>query len=103
MADKLRGAIPLAHYQLEDEPKDGPNPTDRSLAAFKRKMEMMHEDDKQKKALSKEKKKVERIAKQQSWGRAMKRVQRYLGLRGDRDVDPRIAIGAALNDCGLGK
>lgn len=103
MADNLRGAVPLAHYRPEDEFEDASKPTDRSLAAFKEKIELMLEDDKKKKALSKEKKKIERISKQQSWGQATKRIQRYLGLRGIRDVDPRIAIGAALKDSGLGK
>ncbi|RDW71222.1 hypothetical protein BP6252_07785 [Coleophoma cylindrospora] len=56
-------------------------PTDRSMEAFKAKMDMIQLAQKGKKLASKERAKTERVAKQQSWNHAIKRVQRYLGIR----------------------
>ncbi|PQE18665.1 qde-2-interacting protein [Rutstroemia sp. NJR-2017a BVV2] len=87
MADDLREVIPPRYYKLDGEPRIAKPPIDTSLAAFKAKIEAMNLAQKAKKQHNKEKAKVERVAKQQSWRSSTKRVQRYLGLRKRRDGD----------------
>ncbi|PQE14580.1 qde-2-interacting protein [Rutstroemia sp. NJR-2017a WRK4] len=87
MADDLREVIPPRYYKLDGEPPIAKPPVDTSLAAFKAKIEAMNLAQKAKKQHNKEKAKVERVAKQQSWRSSTKRVQRYLGLRKRRDGD----------------
>jgi hypothetical protein len=87
MADDLREVIPPRYYKLDGEPPVAKPPLDTSLAAFKAKIEAMNLTQKAKKQHNKEKAKVERVAKQQSWRSSTKRVQRYLGLRKRRDGD----------------
>jgi hypothetical protein len=81
MADNLQSAVPPSWLKHKDETDEIPDATDRSLAAFKAKVELMVQAQKAKKRASAENKKAERVAKQQSWKNATKRVQRYLGLR----------------------
>jgi hypothetical protein len=82
MAECLKLAIPSRTYRPDGENDASVGPTDKSLGAFKTKMELLVESDKKKKGVIKQKKKAERIAKQKSWIHTVKRVQRYLGIRG---------------------
>jgi hypothetical protein len=81
MAEYLKKAIPSSSYRPDGEAEAKCKPSEQSLAAFKKKIELLLESDKKKKGLTKEKKKLERFAKQQAWNHEIKRVQRYLGLR----------------------
>lgn len=81
MAECLKKAVPSSSYRPDDEVEAKCEPTEKSLEAFKKKIELLLESDKRKKSLTKEKKKVERFAKQRAWTHEIKRVQRYLGLR----------------------
>jgi hypothetical protein len=81
MAEHLKKAIPSSSYRPDDEAETKCEPTGKSLEAFKKKIELLLESDKKKKALTKERKKSERFAKQRAWNHEIKRVQRYLGLR----------------------
>ena len=56
-------------------------PDDRSIMAFRAKIQALAEAAKGKKTASKEKSKLDRVARQQSWSHEIKRVQRYLGIR----------------------
>ncbi|KAI9050016.1 hypothetical protein LZ554_006161 [Drepanopeziza brunnea f. sp. 'monogermtubi'] len=81
MAESLRNNVPPHYYKLDGEPGAVGSPSDRSLAAFRVKIELMTQAAKGKKTANKEKQKRERIEKQQAWHHTIKRVQRYLGLR----------------------
>jgi hypothetical protein len=81
MAEYLKKAIPSSSYRPDDEAETKCEPTGKSLEAFKKKIELLLESDNKKKALTKERKKSERFAKQRAWNHEIKRVQRYLGLR----------------------
>ncbi|KAI9839010.1 MAG: hypothetical protein M1837_002297 [Sclerophora amabilis] len=78
---KLEKRVPQESFQLKDEPPQLLRPSDRSLAAFRKKMERAIDATKNKSKASKAKKREERLQKQQGWRRQIKRVQRYLGLR----------------------
>jgi hypothetical protein len=101
MAENLRNSIPPAWFRPKGEPVTAPAPSDRSLAAFKAKIDMMLQVQKGKKLVNKEKQKVERIAKQQSWNHSTKRVQRYLGIRQASHEEQAAAARAGLVDSGL--
>ncbi|PBP28596.1 QDE-2-interacting protein [Diplocarpon rosae] len=81
MAETLLKNVPPHYYKLDSEPGAVGTPSDRSLAAFRAKIELMTAAQKGKKTANKEKQKKERIEKQQAWHHSIKRVQRYLGLR----------------------
>jgi len=92
MADDLHNKVPPNWYKHKSEATtDTPAASDPDLAAFKRKIELIAQAQKGKKLMNTEKKRLERIAKQQSWNHLTKRVQRYLGLRGAmvKDAVPR--------------
>jgi hypothetical protein len=105
MAECLKKAIPSSSYRPDGEVEATYRPTEKSLEAFKKKIELLLESDKKKKSLTKEKKKLERFAKQQAWNHEIKRVQRYLGLRqvsrGDHGAHK--SAGRILKDSSLGK
>ena len=105
MAECLRKAIPSSSYRPDDEVEAKVEPTEKSLEAFKKKIELLLESDKQKKGLIKEKKKLERFAKQRAWNHEVKRVQRYLGLRqaGRGNHEAYRAVGGSLKNSSLGK
>jgi hypothetical protein len=81
MAECLKKAVPSASYRPDGEAQADCEPTEKSLETFKKKIDLLFESEKRKKAANREKKKVERFAKQQAWNHEVKRVQRYLGLR----------------------
>ncbi|KAK2630155.1 hypothetical protein QTJ16_000975 [Diplocarpon rosae] len=81
MAETLLKNVPPHYYKLDSEPGAVGTPSDRSLAAFRAKIELMTAAQKGKRTANKEKQKKERIEKQQAWHHSIKRVQRYLGLR----------------------
>lgn len=81
MTASLRNNVPPHYYKLNGEPDAIGTPSDRSLAAFRAKIELMNLAQKGKKVANKERAKKERIEKQQAWSHSIKRVQRYLGLR----------------------
>ena len=81
MADNLHSTVPPHWFKHRTEAATTVAPSDRSLAAFKAKMDLIAQAQKGKKTFTAEKKKGERIAKQRSWNHSVKRVQRYLGLR----------------------
>ena len=56
-------------------------PTDRSLEAWKAKVERLVAGTKKSKAVAKKKKDHERLLRQEDWAKSVKRAQRYLGLR----------------------
>jgi len=84
---------------LPSWPKVGPS--QRSIAAFKDKIDMMARAHKGKKAATKEKQKTTRIAQQQSWNHSIKRVQRYLGIREAGREKQMGAIRTSLENSGL--
>ncbi|KAI9717749.1 MAG: hypothetical protein M1812_004478 [Candelaria pacifica] len=79
--DNMVQNTPEEGYRPAEESSQTEYATDRSLIAFKRKIELGFEATKNRNKASKAKKKGERIQKQQSWIRQLKRIQRYLGLR----------------------
>jgi hypothetical protein len=82
MADGLKQAIPSLKWRPKGESNTSCEPTEQSLVAFNKKMELLLESEKTKKrAATKEKRMHKRIAKQQDWNHSIKRVQRYLGIR----------------------
>ncbi|KAI9816462.1 MAG: hypothetical protein M1827_001594 [Pycnora praestabilis] len=89
--DSMAELIPNASYQHPKEAIEGPlsPPSDRSLAAFKKKMELAVEATKNKSKASNAKKKLERDQRKQSWVRLLKRTQRYLGVRPRCSSHPR--------------
>jgi hypothetical protein len=101
-AKDLKDSVPSSSYRPHDE-INSEQPTNSSLAAFKKKIELLMEQDKKKKELQKGKKAAERHEKQQGWVRSIKRVQRYLGLRearSGRDVAIRAQLaGSDLCEC----
>jgi hypothetical protein len=102
MAAKLRNDAPPSYFKLNNEPGAIGKASDRSLAAFKAKMDLMTQSAKGKKQASKEKQKLERINKQQEWNHSIKRVQRYLGLRQVSQEKQIAAIKEGLNKLNLG-
>jgi hypothetical protein len=101
MADSLKNNAPPSYYKLDNEPDVISTPSERSLAAFRAKIEFMNLAQKGKKLAHKEKQKTERIAKQQSWNHSIKRIQRYLGIREVRH-GYHAAIRKGLEASGLG-
>lgn len=95
MAENLRNAIPPRWFKPKGEPDVKMVPSDRSLAAFKAKIDLAAQAQKGRKILSKEKQKTERITKQQAWNHSTKRVQRYLGLRRAKDEEAAARIDPA--------
>ncbi len=81
-------------------PPSPQEPSDRSLAAFQAKINLMVQAQKGKKVAKKEKQKKDRIEKQHSWSHGIKRVQRYLGLREIRQGYLEV-IRASLESSGL--
>ena len=96
MAENLRCAIPPAWFRANGEPATAPAPSDRSLAAFNAKIDLVLRTQNVKKVKNKEKQRIERIAKQQSWGHSTKRVQRYLGIRQASHENQSAAARAGL-------
>lgn len=101
MAENLRTAIPPNWFKAAGETAAVGTPSDRSLAAFKAKIDLMAQAAKGRRVVSKEKQKTERIAKQQSWNNSTKRVQRYLGIRQASHEKVPAAARASLVDSGL--
>ncbi|RAL59337.1 hypothetical protein DID88_006942 [Monilinia fructigena] len=98
MANNLRENVPPRYYKLDGEPPVTKPLVDRSLVAFRAKIEGLNVTARNKKAAHKEKQRVERVAKQQAWKDSTKRVQRYLGLRQRLDsVKPGAHNFAVLN------
>jgi hypothetical protein len=81
MTGGLQQAVHSQTYNPDGENDVSVRPADRSLEAFKEKIEGLVKSDKKRKAAVKEKKKAERFAKQRAWNHTIKRVQRYLGIR----------------------
>lgn len=81
MADILTTNVPAEDFKLKGEPEETLTPSNRSLAAFKTKVEGIIAVQKREKTTNKDKKKVERIAQQESWRHSIKRIQRYMGIR----------------------
>ncbi|KAH0556471.1 hypothetical protein GP486_005627 [Trichoglossum hirsutum] len=77
----LEQMVPAATFRPDGETPELSPPSERSLEAFKRKMELVHEATKKKSRAARAKKQQDRIEKQREWGRQIKRTQRYLGLR----------------------
>lgn len=98
MSDSLRLAIPPAAYK-PDAASSLISPTDRSVEAFRKKIELLLEDEKKKKAATKEKKNAERKVKQMETTRAVKRVQSFLGMR-KSVTEIQNAVRKSLHDTG---
>lgn len=103
MAEGIKMSVPARSWRADDEkPRTPPIPaSDRSLETFRKRIEMLMESDKMKKASTKAKKAVERRQKKQGWGKQVKRVERYLGLRESR-IGQDEAIKRSLDGSGLG-
>lgn len=101
MADNVHSAVPPSWFKHKGEIDKTPTPSDRSVAAFKAKIDLIAQAQKGRKVVSAEKKKVERIAKQQSWNHTTKRVQRYLGLRKASNETQKENARGGLADSGL--
>ncbi|KAI9810326.1 MAG: hypothetical protein M1832_001360 [Thelocarpon impressellum] len=86
--EQLESMVPDENFKPDSEAAPAARPADRSLAAFRRKMELAIDAAKNKSRASKAKKKEDRVQRQQAWAHQIKRTQRYLGLRQRReDVD----------------
>ncbi|KAI9749760.1 MAG: hypothetical protein M4579_006750 [Chaenotheca gracillima] len=79
--ENLEGMIPLPGFKPKDEPAEAAAPSDRSLAAFKLKVERGIAATQRSKNAAKLKRQENRIQSQQGWGNQIKRLHRYLGLR----------------------
>lgn len=77
------------------------NPSQASLIEFKAKVDLVTRLQRGKKMVNKEKQKAERVAKQQSWNKSIKRVQRYLGIRQASLASQTEAIRAGLQNSSL--
>lgn len=104
-ADGLKQAIPSLTWRPKDEIPSICEPSDRSLWVFKKKIDLLLESEKKKKTATKERKKLERIAKQQAWNSLIKRVQRYLGIRGPHQGHNVASkdLGSSSKDYDIGK
>lgn len=98
MSENLRQAVLPATYRPSDE--SPLEPTDRSLEAFKKKIELLIEHEKNKKKASKEKRNLEKRERQLAWNRSIKKVQKYLGIRKSRD-DIQAEARASVRSNGL--
>ena len=101
MAENLKTKAPESYYKLDGEPDAIGSPSERSLIAFKTKIEVMSQAQKGKKLANREKQKVERFAKQQAWNHSIKRVQRYLGIREATHQNKIESIKKGLGHSGL--
>lgn len=81
MAEHLQNSIPPKGFKVPGEPATAVAPSDRSLAAFKAKIDLILRAQKGRKVVNKEKQKNNRIAKQRSWDHSIRQIQRYLGIR----------------------
>lgn len=81
MADQLKTAIPPQTYKPDRAQRPVIIPDDRSIEAFRGKIQILLTLEKKKKENVKAKKQKDKAEKQKSWGERVKRVQRYLGLR----------------------
>lgn len=80
-ADKLHANIPPSTFKPERESSVMKMPSQKSIAAFKAKVDAIMKTQKVKKTAKQEKKKVERAAQEESSRQSIKRVQTYLGIR----------------------
>ncbi|KAJ9668170.1 hypothetical protein H2201_001599 [Coniosporium apollinis] len=102
--DTMAADAPLVTFKPAGEGDVSP-PEERTLEAFKQMIEDAIELNKTKKKAEKARKKEARVVQQQNWGRQLKRTQRYLGLRpqrneagtGDKPVPPATAQIPAIN------
>lgn len=101
-AENLRVAVPPSYYKLDGEPDVIGTPSERSVIAFKAKVDLILQAQKGKKLVNQEKQKINRIAKQQSWNHSIKRVQRYLGIRQASNQKQIEAVRKGLENSGLG-
>ncbi|GAB7339866.1 hypothetical protein MBLNU457_6399t1 [Dothideomycetes sp. NU457] len=90
--DFLESVAPV--FDMPTRPRD---PSDRSLQAFKDKMDDASEASKNKKKNARDAKKKHRIMKQQDMLRQLKRAQRYLGLRPRNEDDSELSPGVEKN------
>lgn len=102
MAENLKAATPPSYYRLDGESDAISTPTDRSLTSFNAKIDLLTSAQKGKKVVSKDKRKAERIARQQSWNQSIKRTQRYLGIRAASHQRQTAAIEDSLNSSDRG-
>jgi len=79
--NQMKTAPPPPTYRPDKATNPSIQPDDRSIEAFRRKIDALLKIEKQKKANTKVKRQKDKIAKQHAWGESLKRVQRYLGLR----------------------
>ncbi|KAI9708315.1 MAG: hypothetical protein M1820_004019 [Bogoriella megaspora] len=75
-----------------DTPGDVAPADDRSLEAFKNKVQRMIEINRGRRNANKAKKKEQRIQRQQDIARSLKRTQRYLGLRPKSQQDSKLSF-----------
>jgi hypothetical protein len=92
---------PVGYFKLAGEPSVIENPSQASLIEFKAKVDLVTRLQRGKKMVNKEKQKAERVAKQQSWNKSIKRVQRYLGIRQASLASQTEAIRAGLQNSSL--
>jgi hypothetical protein len=92
---------PVGYFKLAGEPRVIENPSQASLIEFKAKVDLVTRLQRGKKMVNKEKQKAERVAKQQSWNKSIKRVQRYLGIRQASLASQTEAIRAGLQNSSL--
>jgi hypothetical protein len=92
---------PVGYFKLAGEPRVIENPSQASLIEFKAKIDLVTRLQRGKKMVNKEKQKAERVAKQQSWNKSIKRVQRYLGIRQASLASQTEAIRAGLQNSSL--
>ncbi|KAI9785141.1 MAG: hypothetical protein M1839_000779 [Geoglossum umbratile] len=76
----LEQTVPSASFRPDGENLNLP-PSERTLAAFRKAMELAQDATKNKSKAVKARKQLQRAEKQRGWGRQIKRSQRYLGLR----------------------
>jgi hypothetical protein len=96
MAEYLRNSAPPIYFRPSGETQSTKTPSEENLATFKKKMELVNIAQKGKRLAAMEK----RAKDQQGWNRSIKRVQKYLGIRGGQFSHDEV-IRATLQSSGL--
>ncbi|KZF24156.1 hypothetical protein L228DRAFT_90810 [Xylona heveae TC161] len=84
---ELERNIPSISFKPDHEKvSEAGQPTDKSLNAFKKKVELALEIARNRNKASKAKKRTQRIDRQQGWVKELKKAQRFLGLRPEQSA-----------------
>lgn len=96
-AEYLKRSAPASTFTPIGEPRGTSSPTDKAMDAFQRRMELLLEYSKNRKAASKAQKRAERNRRDRLWKISVMHVQHYLGIREESSEEELRSSRRTLN------